>query len=104
MLITFYSSGKEIASALNISLKLKHFTHCNTGSGVQHVNNDDDYQNTVVMSLSKPSTAAMSGVDRRRAISNMTTIISGEELAANIDDKNRKCTSKTIFFWRSKSF
>ena len=55
-------------------------------------------QNAVAMSFSKPSIAALSDVDKRRAISNMTTIISGEELAVNIDDKNSKCTSKTIFF------
>ena len=56
-------------------------------------------QNALTMSFSKPSTAAMSDVDRRRAISIMTTIISGEELAVNIDDKNSKCTSKLTFFF-----
>ena len=39
----FYSSGKEMASALNVTVKLKqklhHFINCNTGNGVQHVNN-----------------------------------------------------------------
>ena len=55
-------------------------------------------QNAVVMSFSKPSIAAISDVNRRRTISNMATIISGEELAVNIDDKNSKCTSKTFFF------
>ena len=39
---TLFSGGKEMASALNITIKLKHFTHCNTGSGIEHVNNDDD--------------------------------------------------------------
>ena len=55
-------------------------------------------QNAVVMSFSKPSIAAVSDVDRRTRISNMTTIIPGEKLAVNIDDKNSKCTSETIVF------
>ena len=39
----FYNSGKEMASALNVAVilkqKLHHFINCNTGNGVQHVNN-----------------------------------------------------------------
>ena len=42
----FYSSGKEMASALNVTVvlkeKLRHFIDCNTGNGVQHVNNHDE--------------------------------------------------------------
>ena len=37
-IITLYSCGKEITSALNITVKREHYTHFNTGKGVQHVN------------------------------------------------------------------
>ena len=55
-------------------------------------------QYAVAIILSKPSRAAKSAdVDRRRAISSMTAITSEQELTINIDDKNIKWTSKTIF-------
>ncbi len=43
----FYCCGTKVASALNVTvisqteLKLLHFICCNTGRGVQHVNNHD---------------------------------------------------------------
>ena len=41
--LRFNNIGKEIASGLNVAVilkqKLYHFINCNTGNGVQHVNN-----------------------------------------------------------------
>ena len=71
-----------MASALNIAVKLKHFTHCHTGNGVQHVNNDHHQPEGCRHEFFE---AFRSSHEWRRqdwrGISNMTTIISWEELA-----------------------
>ena len=82
MLITFYRSGQEMASVLNITVKPKHSL---TITAVKVFNmRIMTNQNAVVMSFSKASIAAMSDVDRRRAISKVSTIIPGEELVFNV--------------------
>ena len=49
------------------------------------------------ITLSKSSRMAKSNMEMRSAVASMTAITSAEELVINIDDKNNKWASKTIF-------
>ena len=55
------------------------------------------------ITLSRFSRVAKSDVETRRAVASLTAIMSVEDNYVNIDAKNHKTISKTIFFLRSKS-
>ena len=55
------------------------------------------------ITLSRFSRVAKSDVETRRAVASVTAIMSVEDNFVNIDVKNNKTISKTIFFLRSKS-
>ena len=55
------------------------------------------------ITLSRFSRVAKSDVETRRAVASVTAIMSVEDNFVNIDAKNNKTISKTIFLLRSKS-
>ena len=55
------------------------------------------------ITLSGFSRVAKSDVETRRANASVTAIMSVEDNFVNVDAKNNKTISKTIFFLRSKS-
>ena len=55
------------------------------------------------ITLSRFSRVVKSDVETRRAVASVTAIMSVEDNFVNIDAKNNKTISKTIFFLRSKS-
>ena len=70
--------------------------NCNTGSCV-FIMIIVSRHRAEAITLFKSSRAAKSDVKMRRAVASMTAITLAEELVINIDDKNKKWTSKTIF-------